>query len=130
MKLLYIYVVLFVFVFSGSAWSSSPPVNRAPIIVHAAKATPNPVNGSTVTLSVLADDDDGENKLVYTWKVLSMPAGSMVTFSVNGSNAAKNTTAILHKAGHYSGHYSFSVTARDAAGLSVQSSLLVIVNFP
>jgi hypothetical protein len=125
MKLLYIYGALLVFVCSGSAWSNPPQANKAPIIVEAAKATPNPVTGTgrTAALSVLAGDDAGEDKLVYTWKVLSLPPGSMVTFSVNHSNAAKNTTATLSRAGIYT----LSVTVVDKAGLSVTSDISVIV---
>ena len=40
-----------------------------------------------------------------------------MTYSGNGSNAAKNTTATFHKAGTYY----FQVTIRDAQGLSVTS---------
>src|SRR5262249_31061143 len=61
-----------------------------------------------------------EANLTYTWSV-SGPAA--VTYSANGSNAAKTTTATFQKAGTYT----FTVTIKDAAGLSMTSSVVVTV---
>ena len=66
----------------------------------AATATPNPVTGTTCNLSVLGADDAGEANLTYTWAATGTPPAA-VNFSANGSNAAKNTTAIFSKAGNY-----------------------------
>src|SRR5262249_52383561 len=98
-----------------------PPGNQAPTVANAAAATPNPVTGTTTNLSVLGADDGGEANLRYTWTLSSGPAP--VSFSVNDSNAAKNTTATFSKAGDYV----FVVTITDAAGLSVTSTVRVTV---
>src|SRR5262249_46104799 len=65
---------------SGSSFSySSPaysmtvidigpgPVSAGPRIVTAAAAVPNPVTGTTTTLSVSATDSTGASGLTYTW---------------------------------------------------------------
>jgi glucose/arabinose dehydrogenase len=76
--------------------------NTVPIVVTPASATPNPITGTTGALSVLADDDGGEAALTYTWSVLSKPAGAAnPTFSVNGTNASKNTVATFTQTGEY-----------------------------
>ena len=54
-----------------------------------------------------------------------MPSGAAApTFSVNGSNAAQNTTATFSAAGAYV----FTVTITDPGGMSVTSSVNVTVN--
>src|SRR5207302_4964954 len=79
----------------GSGLQSTASVtiqNDAPGIAGAASASPNPVtSGTTTDLSVLGSDDGGESHLVYAWAVTAGPSG--VTFSANGTNAAKNSTA-------------------------------------
>ena len=61
----------------------------------------------------MPDDDDGEANLTYSWSVTAEPAGAAnPTFSANGSNAAKNTTATFSQAGTYN----FQVTITDAGG--------------
>ena len=47
------------------------------------------------------------------------PRAATPTFSANGSNAAKNTTATFSKAGSYT----FQVTITDAGGLTATSSV-------
>jgi hypothetical protein len=94
--------------------------NQPPTVATAASGTPNPVTGKTTTLSVLGADDGGEANLTYTW-TSSGPAA--VTFSANGTNAAKNVTATFGKAGAYT----FVVTITDASGLSVTSTVTVTV---
>lgn len=102
--------------------SAAPPANAAPTIAQAATASANPVvNSNTTNLSVLGADDGGEANLTYTWAV-SGPAA--VTFSANGTNAAKNTTATFTK----TGTYTFTVTIKDAGGLTTTSSVAVTVN--
>ncbi len=98
-------------------------VNLPPSIVTDAAALPTPVTGTTTALSVAASDDAGEPSLTYTW---SYTGGSFLTpveFTENGTNAAKATTAIFSGAGAYT----FTVTVRDVDGLSVQSSVDVVV---
>lgn len=98
--------------------SSSPPTVATP-----ASATANPVTGTTTGLSVLGADGGGEANLVYTWSTSGTPPAP-VAFSVNGTNAAKNTTATFGKAGSYS----LVVTIKDAGNLTVTSGVTVTVN--
>jgi hypothetical protein len=94
--------------------------NQPPTVATAASATPNPVTGKSTSLSVLGADDGGEANLTYTW---TSTGPATVTFSANGTNAAKNATATFSKAGTYS----FVVTIADAGGLTVTSSVTVTV---
>jgi hypothetical protein len=117
---------------SGLSVTSSVSVDVAmpapPTVATPAAADPNPVkSGNTANLSVLGADDQGEANLTYTWAVTAMPADAATpTFSINGSNAAKNTTATFAQPGDYT----FRVTITDANGLSVTSSVDVSVPTP
>jgi len=104
-----------------SDWISGMP--SAPTVATAAAANPNPTTGTTTALSVLGADDGGEAALTYTWATTGTPPAT-VAFSANGTNAAKATTATFSKAGAYS----FTVTIRDAGGLTATSSVNVTVN--
>ena len=96
-----------------------------PSIATAASATPNPVTATTTNLSVLGATPAGESTLTYTWAVTTIPTGAAApTFSVNGTNAAKATTATFSSAGAYG----FTVTVTDALGQSVTSAVTVTVN--
>ena len=64
-----------------------------------------------------------KSNLTYTWATTGTPPAA-VSFSANGSNAAKNTTATFSKAGSYT----FQVTITDAGGLTATSSVTVTVN--
>jgi subtilisin family serine protease len=99
----------------------SNAVNRAPTVATAAAASANPVTGTTVTLTVLGADDGSEANLTYTWTAAGPAA---VTFSANGTNAAKSTTATFAQAGAYS----FTVTLKDAGGLTMNSAVSVTVS--
>ena len=98
-----------------------------PTVATAASATPNPATGSTTALSVLGantPNSSGEASLTYTWAATSTPSGATTpTFSVNGTNAAKNTIATFSKAGAYV----FTVTITDTVGETVTSSVAVNV---
>jgi hypothetical protein len=94
--------------------------NQPPTVATPAGAAPNPVAGKSTNLSVLGADDGGEPNLRYGW---ASNGPAPVTFSANGSNAARQTTASFSKAGSYS----FVVTITDAGGLSVTSSVSVMV---
>jgi hypothetical protein len=98
--------------------------NQAPTIVTDATATPSPVSGLSTSLSVLGDDDAGESALTYTWAYAGGTFERPVSFSLNGTNAAKSTTATFAIAGTYT----FTVTVRDAQGLTVTSSVDVVVD--
>ena len=100
---------------------------QPPTVVNAASASPSLVAGTTTSLSVLGSDPDNgsESYLTYTWAVTSAPAGAATpTFSSNGSNTSKNTTATFHHAGTYT----FKVTLSDSYHLTADSSVTVTVN--
>ena len=108
---------------NGTASVTVSAVNTAPTIATAAAASPNPVTATTAALSVLGADNGGETNLTYTWATTGTPPAS-VTFSANGTNAAKATTATFTKAGSYT----FQVTVKDTAGLTATSSVAVTVS--
>jgi PKD repeat protein len=91
-----------------------------PTLATAAAAAPAAVSGTTTALSVLGADDLGEAALTYTWSASGSPAP---TFSVNGTNAAKSTTATFGGPGSYT----FTVTVRDAQSQTVTSTTAVTV---
>jgi len=80
------------------------------------------VRSTGADLSVTATDDGGEPSITYTWSVTSGPAPPVI-FTENGTNAAKNSTAIFQTAGDYQ----ISVSVADAASLAVISSVNVRV---
>ncbi|MBK7861423.1 MAG: carboxypeptidase regulatory-like domain-containing protein [Archangiaceae bacterium] len=93
-------------------------VGAAPRIVMGPTASPSPVTmGTTTHLSVLAEDDEGEAQLTYAWSMVNGPAG--VAFSVNGSNAAKNTVATFSAAGTYD----LQVEVKDSRDISTSAFL-------
>lgn len=101
-----------------------------PLVAGRAAASAATVTGKSVDLSVVADDAAGDGatdftsnapNLTYTWAVRSGPTG--VTFSANGTNAAKATTATFAAAGTYT----FRVTVTNAAGDSSTSDVTVTV---
>ena len=101
--------------------------NIGPTVASPAIATPDTVTGTSTILSVLgADIATGEGTLTYSWSTTSVPNGAAIpTFSDNGDNAAKNTTATFYAAGNYS----FQVKITAAGGLSATSSVdIVTVN--
>jgi hypothetical protein len=99
------------------------PPNQPPTVAAAATASPNPTSGNTSALSVLGADDAGEPGLTYTWATTGAPPAA-VTFSPNGSNAAKNSTATFSKVGTYN----LQVTIADGQGGTVTSPVAVTVN--
>ncbi|MEO6434782.1 MAG: PA14 domain-containing protein, partial [Tepidisphaeraceae bacterium] len=104
-----------------SAPTNSP--NRTPTVESSANATPTSVNTKTTSLSVLGDDaDGGESGLIYSWEAIGELPMS-VTFSSNGSNAAKNTTATFSRAGTYE----LRVTISDGEKFAI-SAVSVTVN--
>ena len=101
--------------FSGSS---------APTFSTAASADPNPVTGKTTTLTALGADAGGESNLTYDWSTVKKPNGAKEpTFSVNGTNAAKNATLRFFKAGIYR----LRCTATNQEGLSASSDVLITV---
>jgi hypothetical protein len=96
---------------------------NGPTIASPASASPNPVTTTTTTLTALGADNNGESSLTYTWATTGTPPAP-VTFSANGTNASKTTTAKFTKPGSYT----FQVTITDASSLTVTSSVTVTVN--
>jgi pectin methylesterase-like acyl-CoA thioesterase len=92
-----------------------------PSITTAAMASA--VTGATVNLSTLATDPAGASALTYTWAPVG-DAPAPVTFSANGTNAAKATTATFTKAGTYV----FQVVVTDPSGLTTTSAVNVTVS--
>ena len=105
------------------AEASGSGSNLPPTVATAASANPNSVTGTATNLSVLGADDGGETNLNYTWVTTGTPPAP-VSFSFNGTNSAKNTTATFTKAGNYN----FQVTIKDQANLTVTSSVTITVN--
>ncbi len=94
-------------------------------MVSPATASANPVTGTTTNLSVRGNDDSGAASLTYRWSLLSGPSGvAAPTASVNGTNAAQNTTVTFYGAGVYT----FQVVITDPAGLTAFSTVTVTVN--
>ncbi len=101
---------------------STQPVTVS--FVLPATASPNPVATRATRLSALATDPAGEPSLTYTWSTLLVPPGAPApTFSVNGTNAAKNDVANFFA----TGVYTFQVKATNPAGQSVTSAVTVTV---
>ena len=98
---------------------------QSPTVAAAASASPNPLTGTTTNLSVLGSDPTGAANLYYTWTATSLPSGaSQPTFSVNGTNAAQNTTATFNRAGSYT----LQATITNTYGLKVTSSVNATVD--
>ena len=100
--------------------SPAAAVPTPPTIAVAAAATPAPVTGTQANVSVQGTDQAGASTLTYTW---SAAGPAPVTFSPNGTYAARNAVATFTAAGHYT----LTATVTDPAGLSVQSSVPVTV---
>ncbi|HYO10231.1 MAG TPA: LamG-like jellyroll fold domain-containing protein, partial [Tepidisphaeraceae bacterium] len=94
-----------------------------PSVVTPAAAFATTVTGTSAALSVLGHDvTAGEPALTYTWAATGAPPAP-VSFTANGTNGGKNTTATFTKAGTYS----FQVTIANPGGRSVTSSVTVTV---
>jgi hypothetical protein len=99
--------------------------NQPPTVAQAAAAAPNPVTGTSTSLTVLGADDGGESNLTYSWSTLTKPPGAIgPSFSANGTNGAKNTIATFSQAGTYT----LLVTITDSGGLSITSQVNVQAN--
>ncbi len=98
-------------------------LNAGPPSTPGVSANPNPVTGTSTTLSAVAADDGGEANLTYTWSAIgNVPAP--VTFGANGTNAAKNCVATFSD----TGTYTFQVVVKDLGGLTASGTVLVAVN--
>jgi autotransporter-associated beta strand protein len=106
---------------SSSAVAGLVDLAPTPAVTTAAAASPNPVTGTTAALSVLGADSASAGSLTYLWSA-SGPAG--VSFSVNGSTAAANTTVTFSQYGAYT----FTATIADTYGQFTTSSMGVTVS--
>src|SRR5439155_18330026 len=108
--------------------------DRAPTIATPPSAIPNPVNNTQTTLSVVGADESGESILSYTWSTIAKPSGAAdPTFSVNSSNAAKNSVATFFKAGSYTLQVAISdgiLTTNVTIGVTVSPTLTSITLSP
>ena len=96
----------------------------APAVINAAAAASNPVTNTSTTLSVLgADLTAGESALSYTWSAVGTPPAP-VDFSVNGTNAAKNTVATFTQPGTY--HFQVAID-NPAVGAAFTTTSTVTV---
>jgi hypothetical protein len=114
---------------SGSIYGSTTIsiVNQVPLLAASAypSVATNPVTGTTVALSALGVDDAGETNLTYTWSATSKPSGAAdPTYSANGTNVAKNSTATFYKAGSYT----FQVVVTDQSSQTSVGTVSVTVN--
>lgn len=96
-------------------------IGPLPRILTGPTVTPSPVTGAVATASVTATDDQGEEKLTYTWTAVNPVAA--VTFSPNGTNAAKSTQVTFRALGRYS----LQVELADEAGLTTTGFVTVDV---
>ena len=103
----------------GAATFTVTP-NQPPRVALSATAAPATVTGTSTNLAVLGADDGGEANLRCTWALTkTLPSGLPApTFSASGTNAAKNATVALSKAGAYT----FTVTITDAWGLTTTAA--------
>lgn len=80
------------------------------------------LSGTKAALSVLGTDDSGESGLSYQWRLVTGPG--TVTFSPNGNNSAKNTTATFSGLGTFT----VEVLATDKDKLTASTTLVVSVD--
>ena len=106
----------------GLSGTASITLHQPPSVATAAIAAPATVSGTATNLSVLGADIGGEASLLYTWSVTGTPPAP-VTYSSNGVNASKNTTATFTAAGVYN----FLATITNTNGLTATSSVSVTV---
>ena len=96
----------------------------SPTIIAAASTPSTDISTNMASLSVAATDiTAGEPALIYTWSAIGTPPAP-VTFTDNGTNAGKNTTAAFTKAGQYTLQVSIM---NPAAGIATTSTISLTV---
>ena len=95
------------------------------IVSPAASSPPAFPLGTSSTLSVLGGDVYGEGLLTYTWQTTGNPPAA-VSFSLNGTNAAKQTTPSFSQ----TGTYNLLVTVVDPQNRIATSSVVLTVQTP
>ena len=96
-------------------------IGPVPRITMGPTVTPSPVIGGAATGTVSATDDMDESTLTYTWGASNPPA--LVTFTPNGTNAAKSTTITFGAPGQYT----LRVDVKDERELTVTGFVTVTV---
>jgi hypothetical protein len=96
-------------------------IGPVPRITTGPSVAPSPVVGGAAIGTVSATDDQDESKLTYTWGAANPPA--LVTFTPNGTNAAKQTTITFAGAGQYT----LRVDVKDERELTVTGFVTVTV---
>lgn len=111
-------------------WLSSPlSLGSLDPQVATAASTTTGSNPGTAALSVLGSDSVfGESGLTYTWSVASTVPASLAapSFTVNSTNAAKNTVVTFSA----TGSYRFQVAVSDKNGDTAISSVNYVVTSP
>jgi hypothetical protein len=100
-----------------------PSTNTAPVISVAPTINTNPDDLTSALLSVLGDDDAGEENLIYTWSVVGTPSAP-VEIGWNDSSIAKLTTVRFTAPGSYT----FQVTLTDGEGLTTTGSVSITID--
>ena len=110
----------------GVTGSAAVRVAAGPSITTAASATMTSTP-TEATLSVVADDDQGESSLIYSWVVLESPVGAaspeLQFTGDNHTNPARVATAVFAAPGWYR----FEVTIEDADGMTVSQTATIEV---
>jgi hypothetical protein len=107
----------------GTAIGNVQVSSAAPPTITSANASPNPVNGTTTTLSATATDPNpGATITSFLWSVQSGASG--VTFDAN--NGTSNGTCVATFA--HAGPYTFLITVTDSLGASASKTVDVMVN--
>ncbi len=100
--------------------NAPPNVTGGPTASLITSGTQGQMPGTTVQLAVTASDDGGSD-MSYAWSQTSGP--STATFSVNRTPSAASTIATIASAGTYV----FAVQISDSLGLSISSTVSIIV---
>lgn len=111
--------------------STTATQHFVPVIVSAT-ASPSSLNGTTSTLSVVADNGGQQGNLTYSWTIFSTPSGaSAPIFSASGS---KDTLVTFSKAGNYQFKITvtndFSLSASVIVGINVNQVISPISGLP
>jgi hypothetical protein len=107
--------------------TTSPGTSQGtlPYVANAARGPSTTVPGTTAAVSVFGGPAVAESGFIYTWSMVSGPVGGGVSFSPNGSNAAKDATATFTT----SCTYSVQVAIASSGG-SVLSGPITITTVP
>jgi hypothetical protein len=108
------------FIHADDVSLSTASTDSGPVVVTPASAIQNPNSNSSIILSVLGANPDGDPDLTYIWATTGTPP-SAPNFgpAVGVNNGEDNALAVVFKAGTYN----FQVTIEDSAGRTTTSSV-------